>query len=387
MTVSNTQFGKATKCFEFFATLGPNTDVHWSQDKDEFVLTGGGWPGCATVANTIFLYKPEDTVEKLKKVATELFTLLSAAKNTPEQYDLIQNLRISFRSALTGVSFFDSFGGLHGLSDLYKGRGEIEIKQLLWQIDKKLNKTLGKLYLQLSDSKLNASDQGNFEIETAPESFDDENWEIYLSRESISIPPTYSKSFLYSITLIYNIVVNTIGKSQLTWWNDVSYDPQEIIYLGALPLIGTTRDDLSSLRELGIKAVLSVVESFEIESKGLLGSPVAAKQWEENEIKQLHISTQDFKPLSLDDVNLGVEFLRWNVKNNRPIYVHCKAGKARSALIVMCYLIKIHGLSFPQALNFIREKRPQMHLDEGKLDNAKQYELWCRQRETAVVVS
>lgn len=378
--ISETQFGKATKCFEFFEKLGPNTDIHWSTTKDEFVLTGGAWPMCATVANTLHEYKHEDTLTKLKEIAQELFTLLSAAKQSPDQYDQIQNLRINFQKALTGVSSLDRFGGLHGLSDLYEENEKRKIQKLILKIDNELDETLEELTLQLSPSQILISGEAPIEVETAPENYDDEKWNEVIHQDSISIPPTYSKSFLYSVTLIYNIVVNTLGKSQLTWWNNVSFTPEEVIYLGALPLIGTTRDDLTSLKELGIKAVLSVVESFEIESKGLLGSPVASEQWQQSDIKQLHISTPDFKPLSLNDINLGVEFLKWNVKNNRPIYVHCKAGKARSALIVICYLIKIHGLSFTKALNFIKEKRPQMHLDEGKLNNAKQFERWCKQR-------
>ncbi|KAG5459213.1 MAG: protein-tyrosine phosphatase-like protein [Olpidium bornovanus] len=41
-----------------------------------------------------------------------------------------------------------------------------------------------------------------------------------------------------------------------------------------------------------------------------------------------------------------------------PTYVHCKAGKSRSATAVMAYLVKGEGMMLRHAYDFLRERRP-----------------------------
>ncbi|KNE70856.1 hypothetical protein AMAG_14962 [Allomyces macrogynus ATCC 38327] len=43
---------------------------------------------------------------------------------------------------------------------------------------------------------------------------------------------------------------------------------------------------------------------------------------------------------------------------NLNVYVHCKAGKSRSATAVMAYLIMHQGYSFDRAWAHVKEKRP-----------------------------
>lgn len=373
--IPGAHFGKATECFEFFEQLKPNTDVHWSADKNAFVLTGGAWAGCDHIANSLHGYKPQDTIAKLKEIANEMFLLLSIAVNAAEQYQIIIDLRSKFTRAVTGSSSYDRFGGLQGLSEKYERQEKEEIQHLILEIDSKLEETLEVMTAtRIGTNSSLMINPPNIQ----PEQYTDEEWQEKMAQKPEASPPKYTKYFLYNVTLIYNIAYNSFGNGPYTWWNDVSYNESESILLGAIPLIGSIRNDLKTLGELGIKAVLSVVEPFEIETKGLLGSPVTSDQWQEYGIKHLHISTPDFQPLTQDDIFLGVEFIRWNVKNGRSVYIHCKAGKARSALIVICYLIKEHSLSFIQALKFIKTQRQQMHLDEGKLNNAYKFELWCK---------
>lgn len=370
MTVE-THFGRAAKCFDFFEKLGPNTDIHWSKEKKEFVLTGGAIPGCATVANFRHGYQSSDIVKKINKIATELFTMLSLAAMHPEQYQSVINIRDLFTRAVFGVSSYDRFGGFQGLTDLYVEE-KPEIERLILTIDEKLEETLEIL-----------SDAGTVhqlipETDSSADFYTDEDWEVRINTKPAPVDPSYSKFLFYIGSLVYNVA------RQFTWWNEVSFVETEKFYLGALPLIVGSRNDCDILSELGVKAVLSLVESFEIYSKGV----VSPDEWKNKRIIQLHISTPDFKPLTMDNINLGVEFLRWNVKHSRSVYVHCKAGKARSALILICYLIKVHDLTVVQALNHILKRRPQIHLDEGKLKNAKQYELWCKhKKEESTVLS
>jgi len=37
----------------------------------------------------------------------------------------------------------------------------------------------------------------------------------------------------------------------------------------------------------------------------------------------------------------GVEFIKKNIVNGGVVYVHCKAGRSRSATLVGCYLMEV----------------------------------------------
>lgn len=41
----------------------------------------------------------------------------------------------------------------------------------------------------------------------------------------------------------------------------------------------------------------------------------------------------------------GVDFINKNVDKGGVVYVHCKAGRSRSATLVCCYLMKVMHLS------------------------------------------
>ncbi len=56
-----------------------------------------------------------------------------------------------------------------------------------------------------------------------------------------------------------------------------------------------------------------------------------------------------FQPPSLADVSRGVEFLQSHALRGGKVYVHCKAGRARSATVVICWLVKYRGMTLEQA--------------------------------------
>jgi hypothetical protein len=57
------------------------------------------------------------------------------------------------------------------------------------------------------------------------------------------------------------------------------------------------------------------------------------------------------------DFARAVEQLESWVREGKKVFVHCVAGANRSASVVMAYLMD-NGLDYPQALNYVREKRP-----------------------------
>ena len=115
--------------------------------------------------------------------------------------------------------------------------------------------------------------------------------------------------------------------------------------LGALPL----RSHVPKLKNEGIGAVINTCNEY--------GGPLDA--YRDAGIEQLYLPTIDFTPPRLEDIQRGVEFIDRHIAAGRKVYVHCKAGRGRSATIVMCYLIRLgHTPESAQAL--LSQKRPQV---------------------------
>lgn len=66
----------------------------------------------------------------------------------------------------------------------------------------------------------------------------------------------------------------------------------------------------------------------------------------------------DFNNPRVDHLFLGVEFLRRIRQENKTAYIHCKAGRQRSANLAACYLIDTYGMMPEQAARHIQSIRP-----------------------------
>ena len=56
------------------------------------------------------------------------------------------------------------------------------------------------------------------------------------------------------------------------------------------------------------------------------------------------------------------------------IMVYCRAGQSRSATLCIAYFMKYHGLSFEDAFQFVRSKRPIIHPNIGFIRQLKEYD-------------
>ena len=114
-------------------------------------------------------------------------------------------------------------------------------------------------------------------------------------------------------------------------WSD-RIDAQVIV--GAYPFAR----DVPRLVKEGVRAVVNTCEEY--------AGPVI--RYEASGIEQLRIPTTDFTHPRLEDVKLAVEFVQRHVVAGDSVYIHCKAGRARSATVALCWLVKYRGMS-PEA--------------------------------------
>jgi protein-tyrosine phosphatase len=59
----------------------------------------------------------------------------------------------------------------------------------------------------------------------------------------------------------------------------------------------------------------------------------------------------------IEHIESMVPIIESLLKENKKVLIHCLMGKSRSASIIIGYLIKIHKMSYDEAVDFINNKR------------------------------
>ena len=68
-------------------------------------------------------------------------------------------------------------------------------------------------------------------------------------------------------------------------------------------------------------------------------------------------------------------------QNGGKILVYCRAGQSRSAALCMAYFIKYHKLSFDDAFQFVKDRRPIIHPNIGFVRQLKEFREKCKKAE------
>lgn len=181
-----------------------------------------------------------------------------------------------------------------------------------------------------------------------------------------------AKRLRYAITLEANWRRHKMFPSRWPWWSPILGPHAEPLglFLGALPL--ADGGHLEKIAALRVKAVLSLVEPFEL--KPQLHRPVTHEEWKKRGIEQKAFSTPDFRGICPATLALAVAFIEEHLQQGRQVYVHCKAGRARSAMVVICYLMKHYRLSAQRATHLVTSCRPHILLDKEKREGIRAFE-------------
>ena len=153
--------------------------------------------------------------------------------------------------------------------------------------------------------------------------------------------PRWFARLLFVPTLLWNMLWGRVLRVW-QWYNRVD----QHVLIGALPFASL----VPQLHAEGVGAVVNMCEEY--------AGPTAA--YERAGIRQLRVPTVDFTAPSLVDVQRAVAFMREEISAGRSVYVHCKAGRGRSATVVLCWLIEDRGLSPVEAQQFLMDKRSQV---------------------------
>jgi len=153
-------------------------------------------------------------------------------------------------------------------------------------------------------------------------------------------------------TLTYNLVMERLSSRE--WWSRIDSS----VILGAIPFRSSYTKEL--VQRENIKAVIALNESYELSLCSL-----GATGWAALDVRFLHLPTTDlFSAPSQSRLEEGVQVMV-SMEEGDTVYVHCKAGRARSATLVGCYLMELHGYGPEQAVSAMRKARPHILL-QGK---------------------
>ncbi|OQR75224.1 protein-tyrosine phosphatase mitochondrial 1 protein-like [Tropilaelaps mercedesae] len=163
----------------------------------------------------------------------------------------------------------------------------------------------------------------------------------------------YFAQFIFYPSLVYNIIMAKFTSRQ--WYNRID----DTVILGALPFPSVAKQ----LTETeNVKSVISMNEDFELKwfTPGVDG-------WHKLGVSFLQLPTQDiFAAPENAKLREGVDFINQmrRMVPNGSIYVHCKAGRTRSATLVGCYLMERHGYRPEDCVNAIKNKRKHVFLNQ-----------------------
>nr|CAG4648968.1 EOG090X0GSS [Polyphemus pediculus] len=161
-------------------------------------------------------------------------------------------------------------------------------------------------------------------------------------------------------SLVYNVLMEKISLRQ--WYNHID----DHVILGALPLRSMSKElvDLEN-----VKAVVSLNEDYEL--RYLTNQPI---EWKELGVENIRFQVVDmFEAPSQEMLIEGVEFINKNIAKGGNVYVHCKAGRSRSATLVGCYLMKKHNWTPDEAVSHLKSKRPHVLLHPMKMAALKEF--------------
>ncbi|XP_034049224.1 phosphatidylglycerophosphatase and protein-tyrosine phosphatase 1 [Thalassophryne amazonica] len=165
---------------------------------------------------------------------------------------------------------------------------------------------------------------------------------------------------LFYPTLGYNVLMEKVSSRR--WFDRVD----ETVVLGALPF----RSMIKQLVEgENVRGVITMNEEYETKYFCL-----SAEEWHAAGVEQLRLSTVDLTGVpSLENLHRGVEFILQHREQGNGVYVHCKAGRSRSATMAAAYLIRLHCWTPDEACQNLASIRPHILVRSAHLEMLKTY--------------
>lgn len=173
------------------------------------------------------------------------------------------------------------------------------------------------------------------------------------------------KLVVFDVSNLYRSLTGSNGISRIGGTN---------IYLGPIPFSEHRHELLGT-----VDVVLAIVEDWELDGTRL-SRTVHPTEWKAHGVIFHQVSVADHEPLTAGQMGDAMSLLQNALDANRTVYVHCKAGRGRSASVVIAYLMVKHHVSFVAAEAYVRHWRPRISVNARQRGAVEWYVYDLRRR-------
>lgn len=137
------------------------------------------------------------------------------------------------------------------------------------------------------------------------------------------------------------------------------------VILGALPV----RENIAKIQEENVRLVITINEPFE------LASIPTVEDFAALGIKNIRYDIPDgFGVPQIPQIIEIIKEIQRTEEEGYKTYVHCKAGRGRSASTVLCYLVCRYGVTVSLGLDVMKRMRPEVRPSPSQMRRVKEFE-------------
>ena len=103
---------------------------------------------------------------------------------------------------------------------------------------------------------------------------------------------------------------------------------------------------------------------------------------EPRKINYLHLRVEDYHSPTVQEIDSTVKFIENEIKANRPVLVHCAAGKGRTGTILGAYLLRNENIGARDAITRIRNIRPGSIQTDSQEKSLYEFEKYLKDKST-----
>lgn len=131
-----------------------------------------------------------------------------------------------------------------------------------------------------------------------------------------------------------------------------------------------TPSQLAWVVNIGIKSVLTIRES-----------PLPPRWFPKGcSINYKHLKVENYGAPPVDELDDAVDYMDSEIKNGKPLLVHCNGGSGRTGTLLAAYIMKKEGLPADQAIRKVKEIRGRRIRRKKQLDTLKDYESYLQSK-------
>lgn len=191
----------------------------------------------------------------------------------------------------------------------------------------------------------------------------------------LRFPYLLPKLLLYEVAIadlmVRDLLTRFFPKLRQSWWHPIT----EQLILGGIPLLNKNHE--KKIRELNVQAVCAVIEPFEMQLTTLFSVPVSPQKWNEQGVVFQRFSCSDMEAMDLLQLEEAVAWIHSHILEKKKVYLHCKAGRGRSATLAVCYLMRFQKMSFKEAMQHVRSCRPLITFRPSQLARIQEFNSAC----------